>query len=366
MLKEPNFSIKNGFYIWFDKKHKKEYYITQLPMCKIKFVKDTDNKYNSIKLIKGYSNHFDNKDDIYYASSDLISPFEENYGMFLINFLNADLSTFESAYFTFFCFYGIKLLEEFSDNIPDIRTFGSEQDFKNTYEDIFYACKKKLKEFQNLIRLCINYTYNLKGSDDYTNSPYHTKFISYSISKNLFKYMANVNMHFNINYAYKTNDIITKDISPLKVKEMVNNGTIALYESPIYNSKCLSNLVYLSLYEIATNLAVSIGICKNCSKYFISYYKSPGTYCRITYAENDEICKDIGIQISYKKKQADNACLKLYRKTYQKKLMYAKRSGDEVVKQNFDEWKKVARNKVKDFENGVISEEELTKWLKSK
>ena len=363
MLKQPNFLHKNGFYIWFDKKHKKEYYITQLPMCKIKFVKDIDNKYNSIKLINGYSNHFDKEEDIYYVSADLMNPFEENYGMFLINFLNADFSTFESAYLTFFCFYGMKLLEEFTDNVPNIRTFRSELDFKTTYESIFYECNKKLKKFQNLIQKCVDYSYNLKENNKYLNSTSNTKFISYSINKNLFIYMQNINMHFNINYAYNAKDISSKEISPLSVKEKIDNKVIGLYESPIYNSKYLSSLIYLSLYEIATNTAVSVGICKNCNKYFISYCKSAGTYCRITYAENDEICKDTGVQIAYKKKQAENACLKLYRQTYQKKLMFAKRSGDENVKRKFTEWKLLAREKVKNFENKTISENELIEWL---
>ena len=118
-------------------------------------------------------------------------------------------------------------------------------------------------------------------------------------------------------------------------------------------------MVYLSLNEIATNPNVSIGICKNCGKYFISYKSSPEKYCRITYSENEEICKDIGIQVAYKKKQKQNPCLSLYRKTYQKKLMYAKRSENENIKHKFDKWKKLAKEKVKEFNNSVISKNEL-------
>lgn len=51
MLQEFNFLPKDSFYIWFDRKYKKEYYITQLAMCKIKFIKEIDNKFNSIKII---------------------------------------------------------------------------------------------------------------------------------------------------------------------------------------------------------------------------------------------------------------------------------------------------------------------------
>lgn len=366
MLKEFTFSQKDGFSIWFDKKYKKEYYITQVSMCKTKLVKDRSNKYNSIKLVNGYTNEFNEEKDIYYCTADIVSPFEENYGMFLINFLNADFSKFESAYLTFFCFYGWSILEEFCDNIPKVRAFKSEQDFKNTYKDTFNKAKIKLKEFQDTIRLCVNHTYNLKRQDKYRNSSYLTKFISHSISKNLFKYTTNINVYFNVNYAYKILDINASKITPLKVKEKIDDRIINPSESNIYNSKYITNLVYLTLNEIAINSKVSIGICKNCGKYFISYQKSPEKYCKITYSENEEVCKNTGIQVAYKKKQKKNPCLAFYRKTYQKKLMYAKRSEDENIKQEFNNWKILAKEKVKDFNNGVINANELTEWLKSK
>ena len=169
----------------------------------------------------------------------------------------------------------------------------------------------------------------------------------------------------SINLPYKVNDIKATNITPLAVKEKIDDRIINPTESNIYNSEYISNLVYLSLNEIVTNSNVSIGICQNCGKYFISYKKAPEKYCRITYSENEEICKDIGIQVTYKKKQKQNPCLSLYRKTYQKKLMYAKRSENENIKHKFDNWKKLAKEKVKEFNNGVISENELIDWLKN-
>lgn len=43
--------------------------------------------------------------------------------------------------------------------------------------------------------------------------------------------------------------------------------------------------------------------------------------------------------------------------------MYAKRSSDENVKKSFNDWKIFAKEKVKDFNNGVINENELIEWL---
>lgn len=366
MLRDFKFNPQNSFYIWFDRKYKKEYYITELEMCKTKFIKEKDGKYNSIKLENGYTKTFDTNTTIYYSSSNILSPFEENYGMFLINFLNADFSSFENAYLTFFCFYGMKMLEEYCNDIPNVHSFKSEQEYKETYEDFFNTARMKIKKLQNTIRLCVNYTYNLKGITEYGTSPYISKFIAYSIKNNLFRYTSHLNISFNVNYAYNVNEISVFDTTPKDITHKIDNRVINPTESNIFDSSCISNLVYLALYEIVKNSKVSIRTCKNCGKYFISYQKNLEKYCKISYYENEDVCKDIGIQISYKKKQKDNPCLILYRKTYQKKLMYAKRSEDEKIKESFNEWKKIAKQKVKDFNSGTIKEDELVSWLTQK
>ena len=44
--------------------------------------------------------------------------------------------------------------------------------------------------------------------------------------------------------------------------------------------------------------------------------------------------------------------------------MQVKRSNDEQVKISFDNWKKLAKEKMKEFNNNKISEEELLEWMK--
>ena len=248
--------------------------------------------------------------------------------------------------------------------MPSSRSFKSELEYKEFYEEIFYKVRMNIKRLQNIIRRSVNYSYNLKGITEYKNSSSISKFITYSIKNNLFKYSENINIYYNVNYAYNINEISIRKVNPNDVTHKIENKTINPTESNIFNSNYISNLIYVCLNEIVTNTKVSIGICKNCGKYFISYQKKPEKYCRITYCENDEICKNIGIQIAYKKKQKDNPGLILYRKTYQKKLMYAKRSGNEKVKESFKEWKLQAKQKVKDFNNGILKEDDLIDWLK--
>ena len=44
--------------------------------------------------------------------------------------------------------------------------------------------------------------------------------------------------------------------------------------------------------------------------------------------------------------------------------MQVKRSNDEQVKIDFENWKKLAKEKIKEFNNNIISEDELLKWMK--
>ena len=44
--------------------------------------------------------------------------------------------------------------------------------------------------------------------------------------------------------------------------------------------------------------------------------------------------------------------------------MQVKRSKDEQVKIAFENWKKLAKEKIKEFNNNKISKEELLEWMK--
>ena len=44
--------------------------------------------------------------------------------------------------------------------------------------------------------------------------------------------------------------------------------------------------------------------------------------------------------------------------------MQAKRSDDEQVKLAFENWKTLAKLKIKEFNNNEVSEDELLEWMK--
>ena len=87
-------------------------------------------------------------------------------------------------------------------------------------------------------------------------------------------------------------------------------GFINPTESNIYNSEYISNLVYLSLNEIATNPNVSIAICKNCGKYLYLIKGHQKNIAEQLIPKMKKFAKILVFKRHIRKKQ--NPCLSLY------------------------------------------------------
>lgn len=357
MLRENNIPVKDSFNIWFNREKRKEFYTNSVIMYKTTFNHEHTNRFPNIILKSDNSNQ-----EIYFTSSNFKEPFEENYGTFLIRFINADFSSFETAYLTFFCFYGFSILKEFYKTIPKPQLYKTENDFIKTYEPIFIKIKPKLKELQYLIKRCIDYMYNLNNNSKHKNYSPFEKYLSYTIGNNIFKYSTNIETFYFQIFAHDTLNISVQSITPKIVREHLENGIININDSAVFHIAYLSNILYVSLAEIASNETVRIKICKNCGKYFIPN-KNTEKYCDIAYYQNETTCKIIGANNSYTKKRKSVEGIKFYRNNYQRRLMQAKRSDDEQVKLTFENWKTLAKSKIKEFNNNEISENELLEWM---
>ncbi len=76
-------------------------------------------------------------------------------------------------------------------------------------------------------------------------------------------------------------------------------------------------------------------------------------------------CKTVGATNSYTKKRKTVGGIRFYRNNYQRRLMQTKRSDAKQVKLAFENWKQLAKNKIKEFNTNEIFEDELLEWMKS-
>ena len=67
---------------------------------------------------------------------------------------------------------------------------------------------------------------------------------------------------------------------------------------------------------------------------------------------------------NFLKKEKDNPIYGKYRNIYAKKAMNVKRNPDiATYKEQYEKWKKTAKQFIKDIQNGVETYEEFDKWL---
>ena len=138
---------EKGFYIWFDKNNKKEYYATPITLYRAKIVKNKDSKFSHIVFSENYLPKVTPKRNkpavvknaLKLKSLDIHNPYEERIGMFLINFLNAETENWKVAYKTFFYAYNFSLLQNYSSKKQIKSEYEDETDFRRTAEEIYEA-----------------------------------------------------------------------------------------------------------------------------------------------------------------------------------------------------------------------------------
>ena len=101
--------------------------------------------------------------------------------------------------------------------------------------------------------------------------------------------------------------------------------------------------------------------CKNCHKYFLTN-KSNTYYSDNIYYQN-KTCKDIGNQLSQKKKENKEPVYGKYRSIYANKATLLKRNPDIYSREDYEHWKKESSQFMKDIRNGLKTYEEFDKWL---
>ena len=127
MRELPRHLVLEDFYIWFNMKDKEEYYATPLYLYNV-LRKDTDKENDEekkkdetrvyLELEKDISKtKLNKKKEVIRQPSTIYIHYAESIGLLLINFLNADFSSFESAYNTFFYAYGFELIKEYTPYI---------------------------------------------------------------------------------------------------------------------------------------------------------------------------------------------------------------------------------------------------------
>ena len=129
----------------------------------------------------------------------------------------------------------------------------------------------------------------------------------------------------------------------------------ALYPKEIYD------LIDFHVRECVKR-EVRMRVCKNCLRYFAVTGKASTEYCDRVCDSKGRTCREIGAINTWTQRKQGDEVFKEYRREYKKR--FARINAGKLTKSAFYAWSEEARKKKEDCDNGVITTEEFSRWLK--
>lgn len=363
MQKLPQYSFNEGFYIWFDVDSKEEYYSTPVYMYKTDFNDNLENYKRRIVQEKDfYKKKPSKKDSAPKHPATILYPFAEQFGRFLISLLNADFSSFNTAYDTFFYLYGFELLKEYTPDKELMNTYSNEEELIKIMKIVYENSYGYLTDIQYNFRKCVDFIYNLNGNEELKECKATSKLIASLVThhNDVYTYSRNIEVILDtysdkyLKYGNQSLEKLTRELDK-------NDSFIKM--TNVYTSENLSNIAFVVLEQFVKNSNLPIKKCQYCDRYFIPTIRQDELYCDLP-NEDGKLCREKGAKQTYKQNLEKIPALLEYRKAYQKKFMEVARSdNNKKLEKDFDSWKKIAQGKIKDYKQGKATEDELYKWM---
>ena len=355
----PEVTFFDDFYFWFNTETKKEYYATPLYFYKADYHLDTENKLRDV-----YYKETETTDNGLKHPASIYFPFYEKLGLMLLRFLNADLANYEMANKTFFYAYGFEILKDLDKNYKFelSNNYGSDENYLKATTKIFKDLQENLIDLQQELIKAVTYIYNLDNDSRLEKYTYAERFAVY-----LIKRMGKL-------YTYYKNDFIMRDSYSRKYQEIGKNSEYDLLDtlkeknmvlsmSDTHKSTDLSSICYAILEELSKTPNYPIKKCQNCGMYFIPTSKVDEIYCDYP-KEKSKSCRDLGAFQSYTERLKQNKAMGEYRRTYQQKFMQVRKNkNNKKLSQDFENWKKQAKEKINDMKKGKLTENEVYEWV---
>ena len=107
---------------------------------------------------------------------------------------------------------------------------------------------------------------------------------------------------------------------------------------------------------------VKMRVCNNCLRYFAVTGKASTEYCDRVCDSKGRTCREIGAINTWTQRKQGDEVFKEYRREYKKR--FARINAGKLTKSAFYAWSEEARKKKENCDNGVITAEEFSRWLK--
>ncbi|HBC85066.1 MAG TPA: hypothetical protein DCZ30_06705 [Clostridiales bacterium] len=292
-----------------------------------------------------------------------------NNGELLSNFLNLDFNNF-NHFFMFFTKYFGMFIDCFEERDLESLKIDELTDMKliiSLANKIYESSKNHIINVQNLFKEFVTLLYGYDNNKDMGSLTLKQKFYVFTeTNKKELQTFSEQYQHYGFfNFDYVHSDLIHlehNNTSELisKLKQFDPDGSKILNSYSIVTDN-IYTVLYISLYNLVLNNNAMIRQCKNCHRYFLTN-KSNTYYCDNIYYEN-KTCKDVGNQLSQKRKESKEPIYGKYRSIYANKATLLKRYPDIYSQEDYDKWKREAKQFMNDIRHGLKTYDEFDKWL---
>lgn len=137
-----------------------------------------------------------------------------------------------------------------------------------------------------------------------------------------------------------------------------------LYQETFAEVLCPETVYDLIDYHLRECLKreIKMRVCKNCGRLFAVTGHGGVEYCDRPFDEKGRTCKEIGAFRVWEKSKSQDEVFKIYRREYKKRFAWI-RAG-KITRDKFYTWSEKAREKKAECEEGKITLEQFSRWLK--
>lgn len=347
----------------FDAFHDAENYSTTLYLHKSKItLADEDNEYSAqVEL--------DLRPDTQ-KDKMVKQMFNKDYGSFMLTFLNADFSSAENAYNTFFVYYGLEglnYIDEIKAKYPIEYTarYVSTKKFLDYYNKAFDLVNTDYIKFQNDIRKTVDFVFNLHGNTSSLNVDKYSKFKAYSAVVDLMHQFSS-QIHLGIVKCLPKEMPSKMTIEQVeKLAYDIDNRNIDDVVGYVYESSSHFALVYIALNDLIQNSKRNISVCQNCGRYYLQY-SGKEVYCELPNTDGSPTCKSYASRKAYDNKIVEDEAELAYKREYQRRITQVYRANEPkkpIMRKEYNTWKAKARKQLKLYRENKITKEEFCDWI---
>ena len=274
----PDIRHFDDFYIWFNKDEKKEYYSAPMYFYKADFSFDfNDREKNNHKNGRnkgGGTRYIKWKED---EGTDmglkqpgtLYFPYVEKLGLLLLRFLNADLSTYETAYKDFFYAYGFEILKDVDEDYKfELKgKYEDDETYLRETKKIYDNLKEQLLYIQEQIIDAVDYIYNINENEELKPFTHSQRYAVYLIKRKgkLYSYVKNDEV-IPDNYSNKYVEL--GNIADIDLLKKLKEEGMLISMVNTHKSNDISSICYAILEELSKIDNYPIKRCQNCDMCF--------------------------------------------------------------------------------------------------